>query len=106
MKEAYLRRRDLIIDLLKEVPGLKINKPAGAFYIFPDVSAYLGKSVNGQVIKTSSDLSMFILNDVFVSTVGGDSFGSPNNIRISFAASDENIIEAIKRIKECLAKLT
>lgn len=105
MKEAYLRRRDLIIDLLKEIPGLKINKPAGAFYIFPDVSTYLGKSANGQVIKTSSDLSMFILNDVFVSTVGGDSFGSPNNIRISFAASDENIIEAIKRIKECLAKL-
>jgi aspartate aminotransferase len=105
MKEAYLRRRDLIIGLLKDIPGLKINKPAGAFYIFPDVSAYLGKSVNGQVIKTSSDLSMFILNDAFVSTVGGDSFGSPNNIRISFAASDENIIEAIKRIKECLAKL-
>jgi aspartate aminotransferase len=105
MKETYLRRRDLIIGLLKEIPGLKVNKPAGAFYIFPDVSAYLGKSYNGQVIKTSGDLAMFILNDVFVSTVGGDAFGSPNNIRISFAASDENIIEAIKRIKECLAKL-
>lgn len=105
MKEAYLRRRDLIIDLLKEIPGLKVNKPQGAFYIFPDVSSYFGKSYEGQVIKTSSDLAMYILNNAYVSTVGGDSFAAPKNIRISFAASDENIIEAIKRIKEVLAKL-
>ncbi|MCU0417842.1 MAG: pyridoxal phosphate-dependent aminotransferase [Cytophagaceae bacterium] len=105
MKKAYARRRDLVIQLLKDVPGIKINKPAGAFYIFPDVSAYFGKSFNGQIIKTSSELSMYILNNAYVSTVGGDAFASPNNIRISFAASDENITEAIRRIKECLAKL-
>jgi aspartate aminotransferase len=105
MKEAYARRRDLIINLLKEIPGLKVNKPQGAFYIFPDVSAYFGKSYNGTTINTASDLAMFILNTVYVSTVGGDAFAAPKNIRISFAASDENITEAIKRIKECLAML-
>lgn len=105
MKEAYTRRRDLIINLLKEIPGLKVNKPQGAFYIFPDVSAYFGKSYNGITINTASDLAMFILNTVYVSTVGGDAFAAPKNIRISFAASDENITEAIKRIKECLALL-
>jgi aspartate aminotransferase len=105
MKEAYARRRDLIINLLKEIPGLKVNKPQGAFYIFPDVSAYFGKSYNGTTINTASDLAMFILNTVYVSTVGGDAFAAPKNIRISFAASDENITEAIKRIKECLALL-
>ena len=105
MKEAYLRRRDLIIDLLKDVPGLIVNKPQGAFYIFPDVSSYFGKSFNGQTINTANDLAMFILNNAYVSTVGGDSFAAPKNIRISFAASDENITEAIRRIKELLAKL-
>ncbi len=105
MAKAYLRRRDLVVGMLKEIPGLKVNTPQGAFYSFPDVSAYLGKSVNGQKINTAAELSMFILNDVFVSTVGGDAFGAPNNIRISFAASDENLIEAVNRIKACLAKL-
>ena len=105
MAKAYLRRRDLVVGMLKEIPGLKVNTPQGAFYSFPDVSAYLGKSVNGQKINTAAELSMFILNDVFVSTVGGDAFGAPNNIRISFAASDENLIEAVNRIKTCLAKL-
>lgn len=106
MVTAYLRRRDLVIGLLKEIPGLKVNKPNGAFYIFPDVSAYLGKSYNGTKINTAAELSMFILNEAFVSSVGGDAFGAPQNIRISFAASDENLIEAMKRIKECLAKLS
>ncbi|MBC7488075.1 MAG: pyridoxal phosphate-dependent aminotransferase [Cytophagaceae bacterium] len=105
MAKAYLRRRDLVVGMLKEIPGLKVNTPQGAFYSFPDVSAYLGKSVNGQKINTAAELSMFILNDVFVSTVGGDAFGAPNNIRISFAASDENLVEAVNRIKACLAKL-
>jgi aspartate aminotransferase len=105
MKKAYARRRDLVINLLKDIPGIKINKPAGAFYIFPDISAYIGKSFNGQVINNSSELAMYILNNAYVSTVGGDAFAAPNNIRISFAASDENITEAIRRIKECLAKL-
>lgn len=93
MVTAYLRRRDLVIGLLKEIPGLKVNKPNGAFYIFPDVSAYLGKSYNGTKINTAAELSMFILNEAFVSSVGGDAFGAPQNIRISFAASDENLIE-------------
>jgi aspartate aminotransferase len=105
MAAAYLRRRDLVLGLVKDIPGLKANVPQGAFYVFPDVSFYLGKSFNGKVIEKASDLAMFILNEGFVSTVGGDAFGAPNCIRISFAASDDNLKEAMKRIKECLAKL-
>lgn len=105
MSAAYLRRRDLVLGLLKEIPGIKLNLPQGAFYIFPDISAYIGKSYNGTVIHKASDLAMFILNEGYVSTVGGDAFGAPDCIRISFAASDESLKEAIKRIKECLAKL-
>ena len=105
MTAAYLRRRNLVSGLLKEIPGLKINNPQGAFYTFPDVSAYLGKSFNGKVINKASDLAMFLLNEGYVSTVGGDAFGAPNCLRISFAASDENLKEAMRRIKECLAKL-
>jgi len=105
MTAAYLRRRDLVSSLLKEVPGIKINKPQGAFYTFPDVSYYLGKSFNGKVIEKASDLAMYILNEGHVSTVGGDAFGAPNCLRISFAASDDNLKEAMRRIKECLAKL-
>jgi aspartate aminotransferase len=105
MAAAYLRRRDLVLGLVKEIPGLKANVPQGAFYVFPDVSHYLGKSFNGNKIEKASDLAMFILNEGFVSTVGGDAFGAPNCIRISFAASDDNLKEAMKRIKECLAKL-
>jgi len=105
MAEAYRRRRDLVLGLLKEIPGLKVNVPQGAFYAFPDVSHYLGKSVNGTKINTASDLSMYILNEGLVSTVGGDSFGAPDCIRISFAASDDNLKEALRRIKACLLKL-
>ncbi|HEY8402249.1 MAG TPA: pyridoxal phosphate-dependent aminotransferase [Cytophagaceae bacterium] len=105
MTAAYLRRRNLVLGLLREIPGLKVNVPQGAFYAFPDVSAYLGKTFNGTKIETASDLAMFILNEGHVSTVGGDAFGAPNCLRISFAASDENLKEAIGRIKTCLAKL-
>ena len=106
MAAAYRRRRDLVIGLLKEIPGLKVNVPTGAFYAFPDVSAYLGKTApDGSRIEKASDLSMHILNDVYVSSVGGDAFGAPDCIRISFAASDDNLKEAFRRIKECLAKL-
>lgn len=105
MAEAYHRRRDLVIGLLKEIPGLKVNVPQGAFYAFPDISYYLGKSFNGNKIEKASDLAMFILNEVHVSSVGGDAFGAPDCIRISFAASDDNLREALRRIKECLAKL-
>ena len=105
MSAAYLRRRDLVLGLLKEIPGIKINLPQGAFYSFPDISSYIGKSYNGTTIQKASDLAMFLLNEGHVATVGGDAFGAPNCIRISFAASDENLKEAVKRIKECLAKL-
>lgn len=106
MAEAYKRRRDLVIGLLKEIPGLKVNVPKGAFYAFPDVSAYLGKTTpQGDKIEKASDLAMHILNDAHVSSVGGDAFGAPNCIRISFAASDENLKEALRRVKECLANL-
>lgn len=105
MNAAYLRRRDLVLGLLKDIPGLKVSVPQGAFYSFPDVSAYLGKSFNGNAINTAGDLAMYILNEGHVSTVGGDAFGAPKNLRISTAASDENLKEALRRIKECLAKL-
>src|SRR6478609_1059954 len=106
MRVAYLRRRDLVLAALKEIPGVKANLPTGAFYIFPDISYYLGKSFNGNKINTAADLAMFLLNDAYVACVGGDAFGAPECIRISYAASDENLIEATKRIKASLAKLS
>ncbi|MFK7899120.1 MAG: pyridoxal phosphate-dependent aminotransferase [Cyclobacteriaceae bacterium] len=106
MKEAYVRRRDLMVSLAKEIPGIEVNVPQGAFYIFPDVSSYFGKSTpNGDKIANASDLAMYILNTAYVATVTGAAFGSPNNIRISYAAADEKIVEAMNRIKECLSKL-
>lgn len=107
MAAAYIRRRDLIISLLKEVPGVKINIPQGAFYIFPDVSAYFGKTTpEGDVLKDSSDISLYLLSSAHVSSVAGDAFGAPSNIRMSFATSDEKIKEAIDRVKDCLSKLS
>jgi aspartate aminotransferase len=105
MSKAYLRRRDLVIGLLKEIPGLKVNIPQGAFYGFPDVSFYLGKSFGETTVKTAGELAMFLLNDAKVAAVGGDAFGAPNCLRISFAASDENLVEACIRIRESLSKL-
>lgn len=106
MLEAFQRRRDLVISLLDEIEGVKTNKPEGAFYIFPDVSAFFGKKTpGGDVIKDASDMSMYLLNEAHVSTVTGIAFGAPKNIRISFAAADEQIKEAIGRIKESLEKL-
>jgi aspartate aminotransferase len=105
MAKAYLRRRDLVLDLLKEIPGVKTNVPKGAFYIFPDVSYYLGKYNGSQEIKNVDDLCMYLLNNAHVALVPGDAFGDPNCIRISFAASDENLKKAISRIKTELAKL-
>lgn len=106
MLEAYLRRRDLIHGLLKDVPGLKVNYPQGAFYIFPDVSSYFGKSTGETTINNASDLALHILNTAHVSTVTGEAFGAPDCIRISYAASDDQIKEAVARISECLAKLS
>ena len=105
MRLAFQRRRDLIVKLAKEIPGLEVNVPEGAFYLFPKCSSYYGKSYNGTTINNSDDLAMYLLTEAHVATVGGGSFGSPECFRMSYATSDENIIEAIRRIKEALAKL-
>ncbi len=106
MRQAFERRRNLIVKLAKEVPGLEVNVPEGAFYLFPKCSAYFGKkTADGRVINTSDDLAMYLLEVGHVACVGGTSFGAPECIRMSYATSDENITEAIRRIKEALAQL-
>jgi len=105
MKAAFLKRRDLVYGLLKAIPGIKTNLPSGAFYFFPDVSSYFGKSANGEKIKDALDLSLYLLNEAHVALVSGDAFGDPNSIRISYAASEEKLSEAMKRIATALAKL-
>lgn len=106
MKEAFARRRQLVYDLLNDIPGVKTNLPEGAFYFFPEISAFFGKKdPEGNIIKDSADLALYLLNYGHVATVGGDSFGNNNYIRLSYAASDENLREALRRIKDALAKL-
>lgn len=105
MRKAFERRRDLIVSLLKEIPGLKINHPEGAFYIFPEVSAYFGKSYRKYTINDSNDLAMYLLEEAHVATVDGAAFCAPGYIRLSYATSDDNIREAVKRIAEALSKL-
>ena len=105
MKIAFHKRRDLMLEMLSEIPGMRTNIPDGAFYIFPDVSHYFGKSDGKKIISNSSDFCMYILNDAHVALVAGEAFGSPNCVRISYAASEENLIEAVKRMKKSLAKL-
>jgi len=105
MRKAFQRRRDLIVRLAKEIPGFEVNVPEGAFYLFPKCSSYFGKKAGDRVINTSSDLAMYLLEEGHVAMVGGDAFGSPECIRMSYATSDENIVEAIARIKKALAKL-
>lgn len=105
MRDVYLRRRDLVIRLLSEIPGFKVNCPEGAFYIFPDVSAYLGKSDGERVIHTVDDLCDYIINSVYVGVVPGSAFGDDNCFRISFATSDELLVEAISRIKQAVSVL-
>ena len=105
MRRAFERRRDLVVRLAREIPGLKVNNPDGAFYLFPEVSCYLGKADGDRVIKTSSDLAMYILEVGHVATVAGDAFGAPNYLRLSYATSEENITEAMRRMKEVLARL-
>ena len=105
MRKAFERRRDLVTSLLKEIPGLKINHPEGAFYIFPEVSAYFGKRYGERVIKDANDVAMYLLEEAYVATVNGDAFCAPGYIRLSYATSDDNIREACRRIAEALAKL-
>ena len=93
---------DLILDLLNEINGFKCNKPEGAFYVFPDVSYYFGKTIEGFTINNASDMSMFLLENALVATVTGDAFGDPNCIRISYAASKEQLVEAVTRIQKKL----
>jgi aspartate aminotransferase len=106
MNATFKKRRDLFYNLLKDIPDIKINLPAGAFYLFPDLSAYYGKKFNGKVIKDDVDLSMYLLETVYVSTVPGGAFGNEKCIRLSYATSDEKLIEATQRIKEALGKLS
>ena len=105
MQKAFERRRDLIVKLAKEVPGFEVNVPQGAFYLFPKCDAFFGKSNGERKIADSDDLAMYLLEEAHVACVGGASFGAPECIRMSYATSDENIVEAIRRIKEALAKL-
>ena len=104
-REAFQRRRDLIVSLAKEVPGLEVNVPEGAFYLFPKCSSYFGKTDGKHVINNSTDFTLYLLEEGHVATVAGDAFGSPDYFRMSYATSDDNIIEALSRIKEVLLKL-
>ncbi len=106
MRETFENRRKVICDCLSDIDGIKPNFPKGAFYVFPDVSAYFGKSYQGQTIKSSTDLCLFLLENAHVSIVGGDAFGNPKCIRISYAASEADLLEAMDKVKNALAKLT
>ena len=106
MAAAYRRRRDLVLELVKDIPGLDTPAPSGAFYIFPEVSAYFGRTApDGSPIRNSSDLALFILNDAHVSSVSGEAFGAPECLRFSTAAADEKLVEAFRRIMASLAQL-
>ena len=105
MRTAFERRRNLVIELCKEIPGMKLNVPEGAFYLFPEVSSYYGKSAEGRLINDGNDLAMYLLEVGHVATVGGGAIGAPECLRFSYATSDENLVEAVSRIKACLANL-
>lgn len=105
MRLAFERRRNLIVKLAKEIPGLEVNVPEGAFYLFPKCSSFFGKRDGDRVINNSTDLAMYLLEVGHVATVGGDAFGDPDCFRMSYATSDDNIREALKRIKDTLARL-
>lgn len=106
MKEAFLERRDLVIELLSEIPGMKVNRPLGAFYIFPDISAFFGKKTDDIVVNNADDFCSYILNHAHVAIVTGSAFGADNCFRLSYAASEEELREAIRRIGEALSKLS
>lgn len=106
MEKAYHDRRALVLDLLRDIPGIKTHVPEGAFYFFPDVTAFFGKSVGDQKIENADDFCLYILNDAHVSLVTGAAFGAPNCVRLSYAASEAELKEALKRIKDAVAKLS
>jgi aspartate aminotransferase len=105
MNNAFKRRKDLVVKLVREIPHLKVYDPDGAFYVFPQVNAYFGKSINGKKISNSNDLCLYLLEEAHIATVPGDAFGDDNCIRISFATSDEKLVEAMKRMKDALVAL-
>lgn len=105
MRRAFERRRDLVVDLASQIPGWKVNRPEGAFYLFPEVSSYFGKRDGDRVINNAGDLAMYLLDVAHVATVDGAAFCCPGYIRLSYATSDTNIVEALRRIKEALARL-
>lgn len=105
MRDGFLKRRNMVLEMLKEIPGLKTNTPDGAFYVFPDISSYFGKSDGEYNINNSADLCMYLLNSANLALVSGDAFGDDNCVRFSYATSEDRIIEAIKRLKNALARL-
>jgi aspartate aminotransferase len=105
MRKAFERRRNLIVKLAKEIPGFEVNVPKGAFYLFPKISSFFGKSNGATTINNSTDFALYLLEEAHVASVGGDAFGDPDCFRMSYATSDENIVEALRRIKEAVAKL-
>jgi aspartate aminotransferase len=106
MKEAFLKRRDHVLNLLKDISGMKTNVPTGAFYVFPDISSYFGKKYGNTMVNDADELCLYILSEGRVALVTGDAFGEPNCIRISYATSEAVLTEAINRIKEALNKLS
>jgi len=106
MRQAFERRRNLVVELAKSIPGLKVNKPQGAFYLFPDVSAFIGKKFGDKLIATSGDLALYLLTEAHVATVDGAAFCAPGYIRLSYATSDDNLREALGRISAALARLS
>jgi aspartate aminotransferase len=105
MIAAFAKRRELVLDALAQMPGVKSNKPGGAFYVFPDVSSFFGKTYEGKIIENASDLCLYLLNVGLVALVTGDAFGDPNCLRISYAASEETLTEAMRRMAEALKNL-
>ena len=105
MRKAFERRRDLIVELAKDIEGLEVNFPQGAFYLFPKCSSFYGKTDGTRIINSSTDLALYLLEVAHVATVGGDAFGDPECFRMSYATSDDNIREAMRRIKTALGQL-
>ncbi len=105
MRRAFERRRNLVVELARQIPGLEVNEPQGAFYLFPKVDSYFGKSDGERVIKDSNDLAMFLLEKAHVATVGGAAFSAPEYLRLSYATSDENLRTALSRISSALSTL-